>query len=37
MISKAALKPGNIGIGVNKQQAYLNMMQEKGFITTRNL
>ena len=32
MISTAALKPGSIGIGVNKQQAYLNMMQEKGFI-----
>ena len=37
MISTAALKPGSIGIGVNKQQAYLNMMQEKGFINTRNL
>lgn len=36
MISTAALKPGSIGIGVNKQQAYLNMMQ-KGFINTRNL
>ena len=37
MISTAALKPGSIGIGVNKQQAYLNMMQEKGFINTLNL
>ena len=29
MISTAALKPGSIGIGVNKQQAYLNMMQDQ--------
>lgn len=26
-----------IGIGVNKMQGYLNLFQERGFITTRNL
>lgn len=37
MITINALQRGNIGIGVNKMQAYLNMMQERGFIATRNL
>lgn len=37
MIANNALQRGNIGIGVNKMQAYLNMMQERGFIVTRNL
>ena len=37
MITNYVLQSGNIGIGVNKMQAYLNMMQERGFITTRNL
>ena len=29
------LEIGNVGIAVNKMQAYLNMMQERGFITTK--
>lgn len=37
MVTYYVLQRGNIGIGVNKMQAYLNMMQERGFITTRNL
>lgn len=37
MITNYVLERGNIGIGPNKMQAYLNMMQERGFITTRNL
>lgn len=31
----APLDIGSTGIGVNKMQAYLNMFQEKGFITTK--
>ena len=31
------LKRGDIGIGINKMQAYLNMMQERNLITTRNM
>lgn len=31
------IKKGDVGIGVNKLQAYLNMMQEKGYIQTNNL
>lgn len=37
MLTDAVIKSGNIGIGVNKLQAYLNMMQERGFIQTANL
>ena len=37
MIQNEPLKSGNIGIGVNKMQGYLNLMQERNFITTRNL
>ena len=29
------LEIGNVGIAVNKMQAYLNMMQERGFIKTK--
>lgn len=37
MIYNEPLKSGNIGIGVNKMQGYLNLMQERNFIKTRNL
>lgn len=29
------IQVGNVGIAVNKMQAYLNMMQQRGFIRTR--
>lgn len=35
MYTRYVLKPGDVGIAVNKHQAYLNMFQERGFITTR--
>lgn len=34
MYTGDALKPKDIGIAVNKFQGYLNLMQERGFITT---
>ncbi len=37
MIHNEPLKSGNIGIGVNKMQGYLNLMQDRNFISTRNL
>ncbi|MCI9292716.1 MAG: peptidoglycan-binding protein [Erysipelotrichaceae bacterium] len=37
MYTRSVLKQGDIGIGVNKHQAYLNMFQQRGFIQTRNL
>ena len=37
MIHNEPLKSGNIGIGVNKMQGYLNLMQDPNFISTRNL
>lgn len=37
MVTDLKIQRGDIGIGVNKLQAYLNLMQERGFITTRNL
>lgn len=37
MIHNEPLKSGNIGIGVNKMQGYLNLMQDHNFISTRNL
>ena len=37
MVTDYALKQGDIGISVNKMQAYLNLFQERGIITTRNL
>lgn len=36
MVTDFVIQRGDIGIGVNKLQAYLNMMQERGFITTNN-
>lgn len=36
MTTNYVLERGSIGIGPNKMQAYLNMMQDRGFITTRN-
>lgn len=36
MYTRYVLKQGDVGIGVNKLQAYLNMFQTRGFITTRN-
>lgn len=37
MSTNFVIQSGDIGIGTNKMQAYLNMMQERGFIVTRNL
>lgn len=37
MIHNEPLKSDNIGIGVNKMQGYLNLMQDRNFISTRNL
>ena len=37
MMTDYVIEKGDIGIGVNKLQAYLNMMQEKGYIQTSNL
>ena len=37
MYTRRVFKQGDIGIGVNKHQAYLNMFQQRGFIQTRNL
>lgn len=37
MYTHSVLKQGDIGISVNKHQAYLNMFQERGFISTKNL
>lgn len=37
MYTRYVLKSGNIGIAVNKHQAYLNMFQEHGLIQTTNL
>ena len=37
MIHNEPLKSGNIGIGVNKMQGYLNLTQHRNFISTRNL
>lgn len=36
MVDSSPLERGNIGIGVNKMQAYLNMLQDRGLIITRN-
>lgn len=36
MNSNLVINRGAVGIGVNKIQAYLNLMQQKGFITTIN-
>lgn len=35
MATNYVIQSGNIGIGVNKLQGYLNIMQSNGFITTR--
>lgn len=35
MYTRFVLKPGDRGIAVNKMQAYLNIMQSRGYITTR--
>lgn len=35
MYTRYVLKPGDVGIAVNKMQAYLNMFQERGYIQTR--
>lgn len=35
MYTRYALRVGDVGIAVNKMQAYLNMFQERGFIKTR--
>lgn len=37
MYTSSVLKQGDIGISVNKMQAYLNVFQERGLIQTRNL
>lgn len=37
MFTTYVLKQGDIGISVNKMQAYLNLFQERGLIQTRNL
>ena len=37
MYTSSVLKQGDIGISVNKMQAYLNVFQERGLISTRNL
>lgn len=37
MMTDYVIEKGDIGIGVNKLQTYLNMMQEKGYIQTSNL
>lgn len=37
MFTDYVLKQGDIGISVNKMQAYLNLFQERGIIVTRNL
>lgn len=37
MYTRFVLQMGDIGIAVNKMQAYLNMFQERGYIKTRNL
>ena len=37
MFTDYVLKQGDIGISVNKMQAYLNLFQERGIIITRNL
>jgi len=37
MFTDYVLKQGDIGISVNKMQAYLNLLQERGLIQTRNL
>lgn len=36
MFTSSVLKQGDIGISVNKMQAYLNLFQERGMIQTRN-
>ncbi len=37
MFTSSVLKQGDIGISVNKMQAYLNLFQSRGLIQTRNL
>ena len=37
MYTSSVLQQGDIGIAVNKMQAYLNLFQERGMIQTRNL
>ena len=34
MSTNLVLQPGRIGISVNKMQGYLNLMQQRGMITT---
>lgn len=35
MYTRYVLKPGDVGIAVNKMQGYLNIMQARGYIKTR--
>lgn len=35
MYTRYVLKPGDVGIAVNKHQAYLNLFQERGMITSK--
>ena len=35
MNTRYVIKPGDVGIAVNKIQAYLNLFQEKGIIMTK--
>ena len=35
MYTRYVIRPGDSGIGVNKMQGYLNIMQENGFINTK--
>lgn len=37
MYTHSVLKQGDIGIAVNKHQAYLNLFQERGLISTKNM